>query len=179
MRKGGAVLLAAALLVPIAGQAQQRTTIELGTGVGASILANNGTLTHIGAPGAGVVGQAPLYASFMFGAGMMIQPEISLAILTGEGETLTTLGFGTQVGYLFSGADRNSAYAAASGALQYASFAGESDSEFAAGGRVGYRIVVNSGFAVSLEGGYRRWFDSDLNEITIALRLGGVLTGSK
>jgi hypothetical protein len=34
---------------------------------------------------------------------------------------------------------------------------------------------VNEGFAVSVEAGYRRWFDSDLNEILFGLRLGGVI----
>jgi hypothetical protein len=179
MKKLAAVLAMAALLVPAAVQAQGETTIEIGTGIGASILANGGTLTHIGAPGAGIVGQAPLYASFFFGRGMMVQPEMSLNILSGGGETLTILGFAGQLGYLFSGPAMNSPYVALSGALQYASGGGDSDSEFAAGARLGYRVRVNQGFAVSLEGGYRRWFDSDLNEITIAIRLGGILTAPR
>jgi hypothetical protein len=66
-----------------------------------------------------------------------------------------------------------------SGALQFASFSGSSDSEFAVGARLGYRMLVNPGFAVSIEGGLRRWFDSDLNEITIALRLGGILSAGR
>jgi hypothetical protein len=136
-------------------------------------------LTTISAPGPGFIGQAPLYASFFFGQGMMVQPEMTLIILSGEGETLTTLAFGTQLGYAFSGAGVNSAYAAVSGALQYASAGGNSDSEFAAGGRVGYRLRVNQGFAVSLEGGFRRWLESDLNEFIIGIRLGGIVTAPK
>jgi hypothetical protein len=174
------VLVTTLFLVPTIARAQSGTTIEIGTGVGASILTDGGTLTLIGAPGAGIVGQAPLYASFFFGRGMMVQPEMSLNILTGEGSTLTTLGFAAQVGYLFSGAGVNSPYVALSGALQYVTASGfDSDSEFGAGARFGYRVRVNQGFAVSLEGGFRRWFDSDLNEITIGIRLGGILTAPK
>jgi hypothetical protein len=170
-------VFAAALLLPAAGQAQGGTTIEVGTGMGASILANGGTLTHVGAPGAGLAGQAPLYASFIMSGGLVIQPELSLNLLSGGGETLTTLGLATQVGHLFSGPGGNSAYAAASAAVQHASVAGTSDSEFALGGRIGYRVPIRQAFAITMEAGYRRWLDSDLNEITMALRLGGILSG--
>jgi hypothetical protein len=51
---------------------------------------------------------------------------------------------------------------------------GDSEDEFGAGGRLGYHIVVNQGFAVSLEGGHRRWFGSEANEIVFGLRPGGV-----
>jgi hypothetical protein len=173
------LLVAAALLAPATGHAQTGATVELGTGIGASILADGGTVTAVGAPGAGILGQAPLYASVILPSGLTFQPELSLSLLSGGGETLTTLGLGAQVGQMFSGAARNSAYAAVSGALQHASVAGASDTEFALGGRVGYRILVNPGFATSLEAGYRRWLDSDLNEITIAMRLGGVLTAAR
>ena len=66
----------------------------------------------------------------------------------------------------------------ANGAWQIASADGNSESEFGAGARIGYRFVVNQGFAVSFEGGYRRWFDSDLNEFLIGLRLGGILSSN-
>jgi hypothetical protein len=170
-----AAVAAALLLVPPAVHAQNGTTVEIGTGLGAAILTNGGTLTHIGLPGAGIVGQAPLYATFILGGGLMIQPEVAVNILTGGGSSITTLGSHLGIGYAFAGSG-SSPYAFVNGALQYASGGGESDSEFGAGGRVGYRLLVNRGFAVSFEGGYRRWFSSQLGEITIAIRLGGILT---
>ena len=165
----------AALLLPAATVAQEGVTVEIGTGLGAAILTNGGTLTHIGLPGAGIIGQAPLYATFIFGGGIMVQPEISFNILTGEGETVTTLGSAVGIGYAFAGSG-NSPYALVNGAVQYASAGGSSDSEFGAGARLGYRFLVNKGFAASFEAGYRRWFNPDLGEITIAIRLGGILT---
>ena len=60
-------------------------------------------------------------------------------------------------------------------ALQFVSFDGSSNNEFAVGGAVGYRAVVIQHVAVGVEGGYRRWFDVDINEIVISLKLGVVL----
>ncbi len=51
---------------------------------------------------------------------------------------------------------------------------GGSNTEFAAGGAVGYRAVVSQHVAVGVEGGYRRWFDLKINEIVISLKLGVV-----
>lgn len=166
---------AALLLFPVTAYAQG-PTIEIGSGLGASILTNGGSLTHIGVPGAGIVGQAPLYVNLFFGRGVLIQPEVSFNILSGGGETLTTLGVAGHLGYTFSGAAANSAYASVGGAVQYADSDFGSNSEFGVGARVGYRVLVNTGFAIGFEGGFRRWFDSEVNEITIAIRLGGIVS---
>jgi hypothetical protein len=178
MRRITAVLIGS-LLVPCALHSQE-TTVEIGTGLGASILTNGGTVTTIGIPGPaigelGIIGSAPMYISLYFGGGVMVQPEVSFRFLTGEGTDLTTIGLVTNLGYAFSGASRNSPYVAATGAWQFIDADGDSENEFGAGGKVGYRFVVNEGFAVSVEAGYRRWFDSDLNEILFGLRLGGVI----
>lgn len=179
MKRLAAVLVAALFLASTSAEAQEGVTVEIGTGVGANILTNGGTVTHVGAPGGGFAGQAPIYVSFFVGGSVMIQPELALSILSGGGETVTLLGFGANIGYAFAGAAGPSPYVAASGGLQYVSAGGTSDSEFAAGGRVGYRIPVNSGFAASLEAGYRRWFDSKVNDIIIVVRLGGIVTAPK
>jgi hypothetical protein len=178
MRRLTAVLLGS-LLIPCVLHSQN-TTIEIGSGLGVSVLTNGGTLTSIGIPGPGIgalglIGSAPLYASFYFGGGAMVQPEVSFRLLTGEGSTLTTLGLVANAGYAFSGADRSSVFVAATGGWQWIDTEGSSENEFGAGGKLGYRAVVNEGFAISVEAGYRRWFDSELNEILFGLRLGGVL----
>lgn len=173
------VALVASLLAPPALCAQN-TTVEIGSGLGVSVLTNGGTLTSIGLPGPGIgalglIGSAPLYATFYFGGGMMIQPEVSFRLLTGEGATLTTFGIVANAGYALSGAEQNSFFVAATGGWQFIDNDGSSDNEFGAGGKLGYRFVVSEGFAVGVEAGYRRWFDSKLNEILFGLRFGGVL----
>jgi hypothetical protein len=170
------------LLIPCTLHGQS-TTIEIGSGLGASILSSNGTITNIGVPGPGIgalglLGQAPLYASFFLGNGFLIQPEISFSLLSGEGSDLTTFSGVANLGWAFAGGSGSSPYVTANGAWQIVSFDGDSESEFGAGARIGYRFVVNQGFAVSFEGGYRRWFDSDLNEILIGVRLGGILSSN-
>jgi hypothetical protein len=115
-----------------------------------------------------------VYASFFFSGGAMVQPELAFRFISADGDDLTTLATVANIGYLFGSPDENALYLTANGAWQYVDVEGDSEDEFGAGGRLGYRIVVNEGFAVSLEGGYRRWFDSEANEIVFGLRLGGV-----
>lgn len=184
--RGFGPISVALLLSPAAAAAQQAVTVEIGTALGATILTNGGTLTHIGVPGAGVLGPlslfstAPVYATFVVARSVMIQPELSLSILTGEGSSATTLGFGTQLGYMFLGATRASPFVAATGALWVLGGDLGGTTQFGAGGRVGYRIPVGTGFSMSLEGGYRRWFgDLALSEVTIGIRFGGIVTGGK
>jgi hypothetical protein len=177
MKHVPAVLISAFLLpCSLYGQG---TTTEIGTGLGVNIFSNGGTVTSVGIPGPGVgalglITSAPVYASFFFSGGAMIQPELAFRLISADGEELTTIATVANVGYLFGRPDENALYLTANGAWQYADVEGDSEDEFGAGGRVGYRIVVNQGFAVSLEGGYRRWFDSEANEIVFGLRLGGV-----
>ncbi len=175
-------LLVGTLLVPCTLHGQG-ATIEIGSGLGASILSSNGTITNISAPGPGIgalglLGQAPLYASFFVGNGFLIQPEISFSLLSGEGSDLTTFSGVANIGWALAGGSANSPYVTANGAWQIASFDGDSESEFGAGARIGYRVVINQGFALSFEGGYRRWFDSDLNEFLIGLRVGGIVSSN-
>jgi len=179
-----AAVLTFAVLVPCAAQAQ--TTVEIGTGIGAAInFAGGSTVTQIGVPGPGVgvmglLGQAPIYVGFFVNDAILVEPEIAFNLVTGEGETITSLGSALHLGYSFNGARANSPYVTVNGALQWidVSDAG-SESEFGAGARIGYRFMVNEGFATSIEAGYRRWFDSEVNEVTIGIRLGGIISSPK
>lgn len=185
MRRLAAVLTFAVLL-PCTARAQ--STVEIGTGIGAAINFNGGSITQIGIPGPGVgvmglLGQAPIYASFFVGDGFMVQPEVAFNLLTGEGETITSLGSALNLGYAFNGAGANSPYVTVNGALQWIDVGGDvdggSETDFGAGARVGYRFVVNQGFATSFEVGFRRWFDNEYNELSFGLRLGGILSAPK
>ena len=105
----------------------------------------------------------------------MLGPEVHFGVLDGGGTTITTIGAAGSIGYLFT-PSTNSAYLAGNLALEYVSLSGSgSATELAAGGAIGYRAEPISHVAVAVEGGYRRWFDSSINEIVISLKLGVVL----
>lgn len=174
-----AAVLTCLLLLPC-GLHGQDTTVEIGTGVGVTILKDGTTITSIGVPGPaigafGLMTSAPLYASFLFDGGLMVQPEVVIRYTTFEDVSVTMAASVANVGYLFNGANRNSPYFLANLAMQYVDADGDSENDFAAGGGMGYRFLVNDGFALSLEAGYRRWFDWEVNELSFGLRMGGVI----
>lgn len=163
------------ILVP-AVAAAQRSGVEVGTNLGLSVIGADGaTATRIGVPGGGMLGQPSIYASFFPGSHMMVQPQVAFHRLSGGGESLTSVGLGGDVGYLLSGARRSSPYLSATGAYQSVGGGGSTESDFAAGARIGYRMMMGSNIGMRLETGYRRWFDSDLNELTFGLAVGGIL----
>lgn len=164
------------LAVPVVVAAQGRSGVEVGTNLGLSVISSDGaTATQIGVPGGGMLGQPAVYASFFPGSHFMVQPQVAFTRLSGGGESLTSVGFGSDLGYLFSGARRNSPYVSATGAFQSVGGGGSTESDFAAGARVGYRIMAGRNVGMRLETGYRRWFDSDLNEFTVGMAVGGIL----
>ena len=163
--------------------AQSTATAELGTMLGASIYTQGGqTVTRIAAPGNGVglissVGAGSvLYATF-FSGGIMVQPALGFSVLSCGGSTLTIIGLEGHIGHAFAGPGVNSLYVTVHPAFAYASASGSSDSEFGAGFRLGYRLLAATSLAIRFEVGYRRWFDSDINEITIGMALGTLLGG--
>ncbi len=169
-----AVLLVAVASVNTAG-AQQEPIIELGTTLGVSILDAGGSVTFFGVPGAGLLGQGTLYGTIMAGSSVMVEPQLALNIISSSGSTATTVGIGGNVGFALSGVATNSFYIAGSGAFQSVSGGGSSNSDFAAGGEVGYRIVVKGSLGIRFLGRFRRWFDSELNEITFGVGVGGIV----
>ncbi len=169
-------LLLVGLLVPSLAAAQGKAVAEIGTNLGVGIQSSGGaTLTHFGVPGQGILGQPTIYASFFAGDAVLVEPQVALNILSSEGETLTTVGLAGQAGYLFNGAEMNSPFVAGVVAFQAFSGGGASENDFALGGKVGYRVVVGTSVGVRVEGGYRRWFDTKLNEVTIGVGIGGIV----
>ena len=178
----GAVAVSAAItLLGSTAHAQGAATVELGTTLGASIYTQSGeTVARIAVPGNGVgilssIGAgSTLYTTF-FSGGVMVQPALGFSVLSGGGETITIIGLEGHVGYAFAGAGANSLYVTVHPAFAYASVSGISDSEFGVGFRLGYRLLAATSLAVRFEVGYRRWFDTDINEITIGMALGTLL----
>ena len=149
--------------------AQERPGAEIGTSLGVTILSGGGeSVTHFGIPGTGIFGQPTMYVTIPSGP-LLLEPQIAFNIFSSDGETATTVGLGGQVGYAFQGAAVNSAYIAGSGAFQSLSGGGDSESDFGAGAALGYRIMLGTSGVMRVEGRFRRWFDSELNEFALAL----------
>jgi hypothetical protein len=69
-----------------------------------------------------------------------------------------------------------SPFAAASFAFQSVNYGGgTSSTDEGLGAKVGYRVLIGSSVGVRLEAGYRRWFDSHINEIMFGVQFGGVI----
>jgi len=106
-----------------------RTTAEIGTSVGVTILSQSGfnTQTHIGVPG-GVgpisVFSPMLYASFFASPSLMVEPQVSFSSTSSGGTTDTFFWFAGQVAYLFTPHQTGSPYLAVNGAFQTASETG-------------------------------------------------------
>src|SRR2546426_4246993 len=153
-----------------------RTTAEIGTSVGVTILSQSGfnTQTHIGVPG-GVgpisVFSPMLYASFFASPSVMVEPQVSFSSTSSGGTTDTFLWFAGQLGYLFTPNAPGSPYLAVNGAYQRFSETGAgSVNGPGIGGAVGYRVKVKNSVAIRVDGRYRRWFSdfADLNEIGVS-----------
>lgn len=174
--------LAVAVLTPAVSLAQDRPLVEVGTRLGVTIEHAGGTtLTHFGAPGAGILGQPTIYATIFATPQMFIEPDLAFNLASGGGSTVTTFGLAGNLGYFFQKKGASGApYVAANVGLQALSGGGTSHTEAAIGGRVGYRVVVQKNFAVRFEGGYRRWLGSSHeNEITIGVGLGAIIHSKK
>lgn len=173
-------IILAALVVPAIAAAQGKPMVEVGTHLGVTIQSVSGSsLTHFGAPGQGILGQPTIYATVFAGDALMLEPQVALNIISGGGSTVTSVGLGADIGYLLKGPTTNSPFIAASGAFQSVSGGGSSTSDEAVGAKVGYRILIGSSVGVRVEAGYRRWFDSDINEITAGIGIGGVIHSTR
>lgn len=176
---GGAVVLVCGASAAGAQGARTRTNAEVGTAVGVTILSvsgGGGSLTHVGAPGDGIQASPTLYATIFASPSLMVEPQLAFSLLSGGGQTLTSVGLAFQLGYLFSPAEQGSPYVAANSAFQTVSLSGGGGSVSGPGfgGAVGYRVKARNNLAVRFDARYRRWFSDykDLNEIGFGVGLG-------
>ncbi len=177
-------IMALTLLISTAAHAQEKPLMEIGTNLGATILSEEGSsFTRGGAPAQGILGQPMIYVSLFAGERIFIEPVIALMFTSGEGYSSSDIGFGMHFGYLFSGASANSAFVAANFASQSTSVeysreyydVDNSNSDIGFGGSIGYRLLIGGSVGLRIEGGYRRWSDSELNEYTIGVGIGGIV----
>lgn len=178
-----ASLLALIWFAASAAEAQEKQqSVEIGTSLGVTILSASGnTITTVGIPvDAGplpLFARPSVYVTIFATQSLMIEPQLAFAKVSGSGGADFTLVFvGAQFGYLFKPDQRNSPYFGANAAFQSVS-AGGSASGVGVGGALGYRFRVGTGFALRLEGHYRRWLmDYDgVNEIGFGIGFGGVI----
>jgi len=181
MRRVMAAVAATLMLGSSQALAQGRPLVEIGAGAGLTVATDGSTVTMFSVPGAGILGQPAIYASFFTPGGLVIEPSTALNIVHASGSTATTLGLGTMVGHFFQGTARNSAFVGAVGTLQHLSGGGTNDTNYALGARVGYRWVPpGSGLGIRVQGGYQRWLRyGGASEITLGVELGGILHSSK
>lgn len=170
-------------LVPSIAIAQQRPLVEIGTRLGATVEDVSGqTTTYLGVPGAGILAQPTIYASFFATPNIMVEPEVAFNLITGSGtaSTYTTVGAAGSIGYLTSTTSNGAPFLAATVGVQHASGGGSSHTEAAVGGTLGYRLAVEQSLAVRLQLSYLRWLGSShINQITIGLGLGAIVHAAR
>ena len=80
-------LLVVGLLAPGITLAQNQPVAEIGTNLGVTIQnASGNTLTLVGVPGEGILGQSTLYATFFAGEAVMVEPQLAFNILASGGD---------------------------------------------------------------------------------------------
>lgn len=160
-------------------RAQERPGVEVGARAGLNILFDGGETIFTlagGGPsplGSLVAGNTAVHVAFFPSPQFMIEPLVSFGVASNS-ETFTNLTLAAQGAYLFNGATTNSAYVGATAAFNSIDLGDLTDSEtdFAVGGTVGYRILPRPNAAIRLEAGYRRWLDFEINEIDAAVIFG-------
>jgi len=182
MRTTTPLLVVIGIAATAAGAQEKKQSVEIGTSLGVTILSASGnTITTIGIPvDAGplpLFARPAVYATIFATPSLFIEPQVAFSNLSGgSGADFTMVLLAGQVGYLFRPDQRRSPFFGAHVAFQSVS-AGGSASGVGVGGALGYRFRIGAGFALRLEGYYRRWLgDYDgINEIGFAIGLGGII----
>ena len=170
------------LVLTTAAAQERKQSAEIGTSLGVTILSTSGSsITTVGIPvDAGPLpffARPALYASIFVTPSVVIEPQVAFANISGgSGSDFTMVLVGSQFAYLFRPERRKSPYLGANAAFQSLS-AGGTVNGLGLGGALGYRFRIGAGFALRLEGRYRRWLNDfdGINEIGFAVGLGGII----
>ncbi|UCG86503.1 MAG: hypothetical protein JSW71_21825 [Gemmatimonadota bacterium] len=168
-------ILAMAVFVARAAEAQDRPGVELGTTLGGTLsLPDDGDATvFLGVPGAGTLLAFPnLYVTLFPSPSFMVEPQVYFWF---ESEDSNVIFSGMmQLGYLFTPQRSGSLYAAAHGG--YYTITDGVDTG-ALGASFGYRALVGEGAALRVEGRFRRWLceDCQLSDVSVVLGIGIIL----
>jgi hypothetical protein len=163
-------MVAALVLMTPAFLAAQTPKWSLGAGVFGATYETEAEVFVVSAPGGGaILGLPNVFVGFYPTENIVIRPGVTF-FLASNGGTDYDITIDANLEYHLSGVMMNSAYLFATGAFN-AFGNGVSETDFAAGGGVGYRMLPFDFFAVMFEGSYRRWFDTELNQITGAVKI--------
>ncbi len=143
--------------------------VEVGTALGLDFIFRNETTEGVlGVPGAGVLGQPAVYATFFSPGGLMLEPSIGVLHYAPR----TVVAPAEKVGLLLSPESSGSLFVAVQCAQLFAS---NQSGDVALGGGLGYRRTIGPGLAVRLEGTYRRWLtNGGGHEVIVGLGLAGI-----
>ena len=163
------------------------TGVEIGTLFGLSRRVVEGrfesaTLTHTGVPGPGPTifvhpawrpHYIPSLYVFWFPSGKLtVGPEFSFGHISNDGSGVTTLHLGWRAANHLRSNTVSGAYVLTQVALATVSGDSGSETDFSAGGGLGYQWRLGSALVLRAEGGYRRWFDGEVNDFSLLLGLG-------
>lgn len=134
--------------------AAQSRGLELGADVGLGFSFGGGsTFFDIGAP-------TSLRVGFPIGRNLGFEPRLGFTLVSGEGETFTTLNMTPAL--LYALRDRSQGlYLAALPSAYLSSGFGETESQLGLGVGVGVRMPRGDRFGLRLEGQFSHFFDSD------------------
>ncbi len=155
---------------------------EVGTRFGISrISSDDDSIVMIAVPGSptsGVLGNPSLYVSWFPSANLSVGPEINIGRSSGSTVGTTSLNLGGRA--LFSLQDNavSGPYLLCQGAVLVLDVdKRDSETDFSAGGGVGYQLRPGATLVVRAEGQYRRWFDDEVNDFSILIGLGARIGG--
>lgn len=178
-------LLGFGLLIPASTVAQEARGVEIGTRAGFSMAVADGEILSVGIPGGSpnplgflVGGNSSLHVAFFPFSRLMVEPQANfdlISVSNGDSETLTSLSIASQFAYLFKGARSDSPYVGFATSLLYVGIGDVSEWDVAIGLTFGYRFLLGEHIVLRPEGGYRFWFDLDIEEITAVVALSVLL----
>ena len=155
---------------------------EIGTRFGISrVSTDDDSIVMIAAPGSptsGVLGNPSIYISWFPSANVSVGPEINVGRSSGSAVGITSLNLGSRA--LFSLQDNavSGPYLLCNGAVLVLDVdEREAETDFSAGGGVGYQVYLGPAFVVRAEAQYRRWFDDEVNDFSFLIGLGARLGG--
>ena len=143
------------------------------------------TLTHIGVPAA----LPPVRVGFSFpyipslyllwfpSEKLAIGPEFSFGRSSSNGDGITSLYLGGRSAFFLQSNSMSSPYIMGHGALLFIDSDAESETDFSAGAGLGYQWRLGSALVLRAEGQYRRWFNEEINDLSLIIGLGTRLGG--
>ncbi|NIR45059.1 MAG: hypothetical protein GWN99_11785 [Gemmatimonadetes bacterium] len=171
MRK--ALLVAAFMLLTPAFLAAQTPKWTLGAGVlGLTYETESEVFLATIPGGGGNLGLSSVFIGFFPHDNVAIRPGVNFQLASNGGTAYDAL-IEAQVEYHFSGVGMASPYVFGLGQFNLFDAGDLSDSEtdFAAGGGIGYRLLPFDFWALMFEVSYRRWFDFELNQVMGSVKM--------